>query len=422
MVSDVVVAGAGIGGLTLALALHRHGVRVRVFERANHLTVAGAGIALPANGVKALQALSLGQAVTSSGMVVARAAILDSRGRPLGPEVDLTSVYDTMGASLVALHRARLHSILLDAVGPDVVTTGRQVASFEQNEASVHVALMDGERVDADLLIGADGLHSVVRAQLVGKEPPAYSGYTSWRGVTPSHAVQVPNRTSESWGRGERFGIVPIGFGEIYWFAVANAPPNGRDVDVHRELMDRFGSWHEPIAAIIDATPPDRILRTDICDRPPIERWHQGRVALLGDAAHPMTPNLGQGAGQAIEDAVVTRRMPERDVDARRGARSLRAASCRESQWRGPRITPARSDGSVEPSRRRVDPRSGDEPDACVGRRQSGAKADGGMNAGSGLWVLGQGHRRPWTVDRGPTRYEPPSSRHTRYRETGSRS
>jgi 2-polyprenyl-6-methoxyphenol hydroxylase-like FAD-dependent oxidoreductase len=305
MVSDVVVAGAGIGGLTLALALRHRGIRVRVFERANQLTVAGAGIALPANGVKALQTLSLGRSVMSAGMVVARAAILDSRGRPLGPEVDLTPVYDTMGASLVALHRARLHSILLDAVGPDTVIMGRQVVSFEQNESAVHVALMNGDRVDADLLIGADGLHSVIRAQLTGKEPPAYSGYTSWRGVTPGHAVQVPHRTSESWGRGERFGIVPIGFGEIYWFAVANAPPNGRDAEVHRELMERFGSWHEPIAGIIRATPPDRILRTDICDRTPIERWHQGRVALLGDAAHPMTPNLGQGAGQAIEDAVV---------------------------------------------------------------------------------------------------------------------
>ena len=98
---------------------------------------------------------------------------------------------------------------------------------------------------------------------------------------------------------------MPIGFGEIYWFAVADAPPGGKDVDVRRELMARFGSWHQPVAAIIEATPPDRILRTDICDREPIERWHAGRVVLIGDAAHPMTPNLGQGAGQAIEDAVV---------------------------------------------------------------------------------------------------------------------
>jgi 2-polyprenyl-6-methoxyphenol hydroxylase-like FAD-dependent oxidoreductase len=110
---------------------------------------------------------------------------------------------------------------------------------------------------------------------------------------------------TESWGRGERFGIVGIGFGEIYWFAVANAPPGRADTDVQRELLARRGRWHEPIAAIIAATPADRIVRTDIGDRDPIERWHDGPVVLVGDAAHPMTPNLGQGAGQAIEDAVV---------------------------------------------------------------------------------------------------------------------
>lgn len=304
MVPDVVVAGAGIGGLTLAIALRRRGARVRVFERAAHLGAVGAGIGLPANGVKALQALGLGELVTKAGMIVGRAAILDSRGRPLGSEVNLTGVYQEIGASLVALHRARLHALLLEAVGSGVVSTGAQVVSFEQSANSVHVALMTGERVETGLLVGADGLHSSVRSQLIGNRTPVYSGYTSWRGVTPANAVTVPTRTTESWGRGERFGIVPIGFGEIYWFAVADAPPDGRDTDVTRELLARFGSWHEPVAAIIEATPAERILRTDIYDRDPIERWHSGRVVLLGDAAHPMTPNLGQGAGQAIEDAV----------------------------------------------------------------------------------------------------------------------
>jgi 2-polyprenyl-6-methoxyphenol hydroxylase-like FAD-dependent oxidoreductase len=305
VVSEVTIAGAGIGGLTLAIALCRRGVRVTVFERASHLTPVGAGIGLPANGVKALMQLGLGQPVMNAGKVVARAAILDARGRQLGAEVDLTGVYQSMGASLVALHRARLHAVLIDAVGPGVVRTSTHVASFEQDRATVHVALTDGQRVETELFVGADGLHSNVRAQLIGDGAPAYSGYTSWRGVTPRGAIAAPQRTTESWGRGERFGIVPIGFGEIYWFAVADAPPEGRDGDVCRDLIGRFGSWHDPIAAIIEATPPDRILRTDICDRPPIERWHSGRVVLLGDAAHPMTPNLGQGAGQAIEDAVV---------------------------------------------------------------------------------------------------------------------
>src|SRR5688572_19726653 len=109
---------------------------------------------------------------------------------------------------------------------------------------------------------------------------------------------------SESWGGGQRFGIVDIGFGEVYLFACANSPRGGRDIDVQRELLARFAGWHEPIERIIRATPPASILRTDICDRPPLRSWHKGRVVLIGDAAHPMTPNLGQGAGQAIEDAV----------------------------------------------------------------------------------------------------------------------
>lgn len=304
MVSDVVIAGAGISGLTLAVALQRRGVRVRVLERASQLTAAGAGIGLPANGVKALQRLGLGEAVAKAGMVVERAVILDSRGRQLGAEVDLTDVYRSMGASLVALHRGRLHAVLLDAVADHIVTTGAHVVSFEQQRDSVRVALIDGPRIDTGILVGADGLHSNVRAQLIGASAPVYSGYTSWRGVTPANSVPLPHRTSESWGRGERFGIVPIGFGEIYWFAVADAPPGGTDVDVRGELLTRFGGWHEPVGAIIEATPPDRIVRTDIYDREPIARWHAGRVVLIGDAAHPMTPNLGQGAGQAIEDAV----------------------------------------------------------------------------------------------------------------------
>jgi 2-polyprenyl-6-methoxyphenol hydroxylase-like FAD-dependent oxidoreductase len=170
---------------------------------------------------------------------------------------------------------------------------------------------------------------------------------------------------TETWGRGQRFGIVDIGFGEIYWFAVADAPPGGADGSVHDELLARFGRWHEPIADVIRATPADRIVRTDISDRDPITRWHDDGVVLLGDAAHPMTPNLGQGAGQAIEDAVALDRCLSAgasiestliDYEARRVSRanSLVLASRRVgaiAQWSHPaavwfrnlgmRLTPA---------------------------------------------------------------------------------
>jgi 2-polyprenyl-6-methoxyphenol hydroxylase-like FAD-dependent oxidoreductase len=304
MVSNIIIAGGGIGGLTLAVALRPRGLHVTCLERNPDLEQGGAGLALSSNAIRELARLGLESAVIAAGKVITRAAILDSRGHPLGAEMDFSRLHRELGVPTVALHRARLHRLLLEAIGDGVVRTNLRVVDFEQCQEKVTALCAGGERIEADLLVGADGLHSTVRAQFIGDGEPVYSGYTSWRGVTPADAVRAPERVSESWGRGERFGIVDIGFGEIYWFACANAPQDGRDRDVHAELLERFSGWHSPIEQIIRATRPERILRADITDRPPIKRWHDGRVVLLGDAAHPMTPNLGQGAGQAIEDAV----------------------------------------------------------------------------------------------------------------------
>jgi len=304
MVSNILIAGGGIGGLTLAVALRRQGLHVTCLERMLDLEQGGAGLALSSNAIRELARLGLESAVIAAGKVITCAAILDARGNPLGAEMDFARLHRELGAPTVALHRARLHRLLLEAIGEGVVRTNLRVVGCEQCPGKVTALCATGERIEADLLVGADGLRSTLRAQYIGDGEPDYSGYTSWRGVTPANSVRAPKRMSESWGRGERFGIVDIGFGEIYWFACANAPPDGRDRDIHVELLERFSGWHSPIEQIIRATPPERILRTDITDRPPIKRWHDGRVVLLGDAAHPMTPNLGQGAGQAIDDAV----------------------------------------------------------------------------------------------------------------------
>jgi 2-polyprenyl-6-methoxyphenol hydroxylase-like FAD-dependent oxidoreductase len=301
VISHVVVAGAGIGGLTLAIALRARGRTVTVLERAHELGPVGAGLGLAPNALKALGRIGLQAAVAAAGERIRRTAIRTSSGRIIGT----MDAAELLGESGVAVHRARLHQVLLDALGPGVIHTGTPVVGYEQHEDRVTAVCGDGRRVDGDLLVGADGVHSMLRAQLVGDGEPVYAGYTSWRGVTPAGSVPAPDAVTETWGRGERFGIVSIGFGEIYWFATADTPSGGRDDDVRRELLARFGRWHPPIRAVIDATPASRILRTDICDRPPIDRWHDGRVVLLGDAAHPMTPNMGQGAGMAIEDAVV---------------------------------------------------------------------------------------------------------------------
>jgi len=278
-------------------------MRVRVLERAAAIQPAGAGLALQPNAITVLARLGLDDAVAAAGAALSRAVLLDPSGRSLGPETRFDRIFEGTAARVVALHRARLHDVLLAAAGGDVVRTGVRVTGYEQSADHVTVAGDDGTRLDTELLVGADGLHSAVRAQLTGHREPRYAGYTSWRGVTPAGSVTPPDRVTETWGRGERFGVVDIGFGEIYWFAVADAPAGGTDGHVRAELMARFGEWHDPVPAVLRATPADRILRTDIFDRDPIERWHDRRVVLLGDAAHPMTPNLGQGAAQAIEDA-----------------------------------------------------------------------------------------------------------------------
>ena len=332
----IVIAGAGIGGLTLAVALQRRSIPVRVLERTATLAPVGAGLALQPNAMAVMTALGLAEAVLAAGQPVTRAAMLDDRGNLLGREQDLAALSAPFGAPVVAIHRARLHDVLHRAIAPGTLELGVEVVDYETRDtvvddvaghgadlepggaghaaggaggAVVRVRCGDGSSVEADVLVGADGLRSRVRQRLIGDGEPVYSGYTSWRGVTTAGRGPQITRMSESWGRGERFGMVDIGHGEIYWFAVADAPPGGRDGstagDVHASLLTRFGGWHAPVRRVLEATPPDRIVRTDIADRHPITRWHDGSVVLLGDAAHPMTPNLGQGACQAIEDAVV---------------------------------------------------------------------------------------------------------------------
>ena len=353
----VLIVGGGIGGLTLAVALAQQGHAARVLERARTLAPAGAGLALQPNAMTVLAALGLADATVAAGQVVARAAILDRNGRALGAELDMTALGARFGAPVVAIHRARLHGVRRDAVGNAALTLGAEVLAFESSVSGATVRCQDGRRFDADIVVGADGLRSAIRRQLLDDGEPLYSGYTSWRGVTRSGAGPPLTRMTESWGAGERFGMVDIGYGETYWFAVADAPPGGADRDARAELLERFAGWHEPIRAVLEATEPERIIRTDISDRDPVTRWHGGRVVLLGDAAHPMTPNLGQGACQAIEDAAVLADELSQSTDARqalvnyerrRAARAngivMRARRLGQiAQWRRPIAVGARN-------------------------------------------------------------------------------
>lgn len=310
----IAIAGAGIGGLTLGRALARHGIPFRIFERAPALRPAGAGIALADNALRALSHIGLATSIRDVALPLRRADICEPSGRVLTRTGELP--FD-----VVVMPRTVLQHALRQTIEPQVECS-RPVAGFTQEARGVRIRFEDGTEAAADALIGADGLHSQVRRTLRGEEPVRYSGQTSWRAIA---SLDLPDhqRMTETWGPGRRFGIVPMRDQQVYWFAAADAPPGGADsADVGAVLRRQFAGWHAPIEAILAATPAARILRTDICDRMPIPRWSEGRVALIGDAAHPMTPNLGMGGCQAIEDAVVL-------AEALRGCASVEAAFAR---------------------------------------------------------------------------------------------
>ncbi len=299
----ILIAGGGIGGLALAALLHRRGRECVVLERAPRFDPVGAGIVIQPNAVKALRIGGIEEAIVNRGAPMERMQIRDDRGRILS-SIEGAVFRRRFAVGAFGFHRSTLHAALARLIPETSIRLNATIRSCGATAAGAFVELADGEALEGEGLVAADGLHSVVRRELVRDGEPRYSGYTSWRGVVARGALWPAGQMSESWGCGARFGLVAIDGDRLYWFATANAAAGGREAS-KGDLLRRFAEWHDPIRAVIEATPDEAILRTDIADRDPIQKWSDGRITLLGDAAHPMTPNLGQGGGQAIEDAVV---------------------------------------------------------------------------------------------------------------------
>jgi 2-polyprenyl-6-methoxyphenol hydroxylase-like FAD-dependent oxidoreductase len=291
--------GGGIGGLAAGLALQRVGIDAVVLEQAPRLEVVGAGLGLAANALQALDRIGVGDAVRARGLATERLVACRPNGKPL---IDLS----LDGREMLGVHRADLQDVMAAELG-DALRLGATGVSFSERGPGVTVALDTGGRLEGDVLVGADGLRSRTREQVLGDGPPIYAGYTGWRAVTELDSDSLRGRMSETWGRGVRFGLIPIGRGRVYWFvSESRAEPEAPLVPARKAELSRFvEGWHEPIEAAVAATQEDAITGTGIYWRKPARTWGRGRVTLLGDAAHPMTPDLSQGAAQALEDAVV---------------------------------------------------------------------------------------------------------------------
>ena len=294
----VVIVGAGIGGLAAAVALRRIGVEALVLERAPSIREVGAGLSLWSNAVNALRELGLDTNVIAAASVFEQDLVQTPKGRRIA-RTELGEVSRMAGAPCICIHRAVLQKLLLDAVPPHSVRTGARCVGFAGSTA----ILENGEHIQADVLVGADGISSVIRDGLHGTEAPRYAGYTAWRGICEDNGL-LPKRTALLvMGSGSQFGAVPCGPGKLYWFMTKNAPRG--TTQSKKDVVAVCRGWAAPVPEIVTATPEDAILQNDIIDRPPLQWWGRGTVTLLGDAAHPTTPNLGQGACQALEDAVV---------------------------------------------------------------------------------------------------------------------
>lgn len=300
MTQRILVVGAGIAGLATAVALQRRGHRVTVVEERGD-TSSGLGITIWPNALAALDEIGLGDAVRDAGGRVSAGAVRWSDGRWLrqpSPE----RIVKALGEPLVVVRRSVLTNLLASALAPESIETGSAATELVVTETGVRVTRADGTNLEAAAVVGADGVGSMVARHLNGSLNRRYAGYTAWRGIA-TYALDA-DLAGETMGIGSEFGHVPLGPHHTYWFGTERQPEGRASPrDELSYLQSRYGSWAQPIPELLAATDPADILRTDLYDRAQARQWARGPVVLVGDAAHPMRPHLGQGGCQGLEDA-----------------------------------------------------------------------------------------------------------------------
>jgi 2-polyprenyl-6-methoxyphenol hydroxylase-like FAD-dependent oxidoreductase len=324
----ILVIGAGIAGLATAVALQRQGHHVGIVEERTD-TSSGAGISIWPNALAALDVIGLGDEVRGAGGRVTAGAMRWRDGSWLRHPC-AERIVTALGEPLVVIRRSALTDIIAGALDAGTIESGLAATELVGTGRGVRVTLSDGTTREAAAVIGADGTGSVVARHLNGTLRHRYAGYTAWRGVTAYRLD--PDLAGETMGSGTEFGHVPLGDQHTYWFSTERTPEGGSAPGGELAyLRARYAGWAEPIPALLAATDEDAVLRNDLYDRDEARQWARGPIVVVGDAAHPMRPHLGQGGCQGLEDAAILAHCVSSGAD-------LEAAFARFAAFRGPRV------------------------------------------------------------------------------------
>ncbi|EYS12300.1 FAD binding domain protein [Acinetobacter baumannii 25569_7] len=305
---NVVIIGAGMGGLTTGIALKKFGHQVRIFEQTEKILPVGAAISLWSNGVKCLNYLGLTEKIAKLGGQMDDLAYVDGLTGDVMTQFSLRPLIEEVGQRPYPVARADLQNMLMDEFGRDQIYLGKKMVGLEDKADFVEVHFADGSSTQADLLIVADGTHSMTRAYVLGQQVQRrYAGYVNWNGLVEISEDLAPAQQWTTYvGEGKRASLMPVADGRFYFFLDVPLPAgleNNRDE--YKELLKQyFADWCQPVQQLIERLDPQKTNRVEIHDIEPFTQFYKGRVVILGDAAHSTTPDIGQGGCQAMEDAI----------------------------------------------------------------------------------------------------------------------
>jgi len=302
MIIDII--GAGIGGLTTAIALEQKGIKTRIFEQAEKIKPVGAGIILANNAMQVYEKLGLRKIIEENGNPISSMNITKSNLKPLS-KIDLSYFEQKHNTKNIAIHRGKLQQILIDQLESTKINLDFKLTSIVENANGYDLKFENGEQIQSSTVLGADGLNSIVRQNLFPNNSVRNANQICWRGVTEYELpTKFRNELNEAWGKSERFGFVQIAENKVYWYALKSFKNNMNEFSIN-DLEQYFSDYNSEIQDIIKSAKKEQINTAEISDLKPTNIWYKENVCLIGDSAHATTPNMGQGACQAIEDAFV---------------------------------------------------------------------------------------------------------------------